>query len=302
VPPSAPSPPAAAPPVAPPAPATVIPPIPASLPASAPAPTLVAEPSQLSNDEAIAALIFPEPPRPAGSPPPEPLPPPVPTAVPVAVSLPPFVTAATAPKSDPGAAAATESASPPVHMPESEPKTKIEATATAPAAEFAADLAAAASTAPAVSLPTAKAEPLQLQAFQLPQEPSKDSKESLPTQEKSAQKDESDKTPAAPQATLNSNLEITGQHSGGKINVADNNGKPSLEKESAEAKRNIAQSLKGLFDSVDGAISGLTAIGLEAMHSDDIETVGAVMKQTKALKSLRESVVTLSKDWQKTID
>gem|GEM_PF-607087 len=317
------------------APATVVPPIPASLPASAPAPTLVAEPSQLSNDEAIAALIFPEPPRPAGSPAPPPLPPQVPTAVPVAVSLPPFVTAGAQsqnqPQSQPqnqaqnqtqsqaptptpapaqtpspnpttaadpaqaetAASAPTSAPGPePVHMPEAEAPVKVEATA-GPAAEFAADLASAS----ALSMPSAKAEVVQWQAFP--------AGETAAAPEKSAAREESqsDQAQTAPKASpTNSNLEITGQHSGGKINVADNNGKPSLEKESAEAKRNIAQSLKGLFDSLDGAISGLTAVGLEAMHSDDIDTVSSVMKQTKALKSLRESVVTLSKDWQKTIE
>ncbi|MBS1998881.1 MAG: hypothetical protein JSS86_21295, partial [Cyanobacteria bacterium SZAS LIN-2] len=263
------------------------PPIPASLPISAPAPTLVAEPSQLSEDEAIAALIFPEPPRPAGSPPPEPAPPPVPTPVPVpvAVSLPPFVTAAAAPppeapkpapEAPPAPAAAAEPAPEPMpapapvparahlreypNQPVFQPRTQ-EAEAPAPAA------APVPSPAP-VSSP-APAEP----------EPPKPASEST-----------------------NHSLEITGQHSGGKDKVSDTNGKPSLEKEAADARRNIAGSLKGLFESVDGAISGLTAVGLEAMHSDDIETVSAVMKQTKALKALRESVVALSKDWQKAIE
>jgi hypothetical protein len=39
---------------------------------------------------------------------------------------------------------------------------------------------------------------------------------------------------------------------------------------------------------------------MTAMHSDDLETVSAVMKQTKSLKGFRDSVVALSKDWQKT--
>ena len=81
--------------------------------------------------------------------------------------------------------------------------------------------------------------------------------------------------------------------------AAQNNGHSDLAKETAEAKANIAQSLKGLFESVDKAISQLTAIGMEAMHADDLTTVSDVMKQTKSLKSFRDSVVGLSKDWQK---
>jgi hypothetical protein len=75
-----------------------------------------------------------------------------------------------------------------------------------------------------------------------------------------------------------------------------------LNREMTQAKGQIAQSLKVLFDSLDGAIKGLTAVGLEAMHNDDIDTVSAVMKQTKNLKALRDSVVGISKDWQKSIE
>ncbi|MBU6451362.1 MAG: hypothetical protein KGS72_06265 [Cyanobacteria bacterium REEB67] len=75
-----------------------------------------------------------------------------------------------------------------------------------------------------------------------------------------------------------------------------------LDREMTQAKGQIAQSLKGLFDSLDGAIKGLTAVGLEAMSNDDIDTVSAVMKQTKNLKALRDSVVGISKEWQKSIE
>lgn len=69
----------------------------------------------------------------------------------------------------------------------------------------------------------------------------------------------------------------------------------------AEVNRNIAKSIKALFDTVDASIHELTQAGVEAMHDDDIEKVGEVMKQSKTLKKLRESIVQLSKDWQKSI-
>lgn len=69
----------------------------------------------------------------------------------------------------------------------------------------------------------------------------------------------------------------------------------------AEVNRNIAKSIKALFDTVDTSIHELTQAGVEAMHDDDIERVGEVMKQSKTLKKLRESIVQLSKDWQKSI-
>lgn len=69
----------------------------------------------------------------------------------------------------------------------------------------------------------------------------------------------------------------------------------------AEVNRNIAKSIKALFDTVDASIHELTQAGVEAMHDDDIERVGEVMKQSKTLKKLRESIVQLSKDWQKSI-
>ncbi len=79
-------------------------------------------------------------------------------------------------------------------------------------------------------------------------------------------------------------------------------GKVSIEKETAENNRKVAHALKGLFDSVDSSISTLNALGVEAMNADDIQAVSNVMKQVKTLKVLRDGIVQLSKDWQKSIE
>jgi len=79
-------------------------------------------------------------------------------------------------------------------------------------------------------------------------------------------------------------------------------GKVSIEKETAENNRKVAHALKGLFDSVDASISALNALGVEAMNADDIQAVSNVMKQSKTLKVLRDGIVQLSKDWQKSIE
>jgi hypothetical protein len=75
-----------------------------------------------------------------------------------------------------------------------------------------------------------------------------------------------------------------------------------LEKEVAENNRKVAHSIKSLFDSVDGSITSLKTIGLEAMNQDDISAVSDIMKQTKTLKVLRDGIVQLSKDWQKSLE
>lgn len=75
----------------------------------------------------------------------------------------------------------------------------------------------------------------------------------------------------------------------------------NIEKEAAEANRKVAHAIKNLFDTVDSSISGLTALGVDAMHNDDIAAVGEIMKHTKGLKALRDSMVQLSKEWQKNL-
>lgn len=82
---------------------------------------------------------------------------------------------------------------------------------------------------------------------------------------------------------------------------SDRNIGRDIEKEAAEANRKVAHAIKNLFDTVDGSISGLTQMGVEAMHNDDIAAVGEIMKHTKGLKALRDSMVQLSKDWQKNL-
>lgn len=78
--------------------------------------------------------------------------------------------------------------------------------------------------------------------------------------------------------------------------------KADLEKEAAENNRKVAHAIKNLFDSVDGSILSLKTIGLEAMNQDDIGAVSDIMKQTKTLKVLRDGIVQLSKDWQKSLE
>jgi hypothetical protein len=38
------------------------------------------------------------------------------------------------------------------------------------------------------------------------------------------------------------------------------------------------------------------------MKADDIAAVGSIMRQTKTLKVLRDGIVQLSKDWQKSLE
>lgn len=70
----------------------------------------------------------------------------------------------------------------------------------------------------------------------------------------------------------------------------------------AEINRKIAHAIKNLFDTVDTSIHGLTSLGVEAMHEDDLAAVSSIMKQTKTLKGLRDGIVQLSKDWQKSLE
>lgn len=71
--------------------------------------------------------------------------------------------------------------------------------------------------------------------------------------------------------------------------------------DTGEISRNVARSIKNLFDTVDTSISSLTQMGVDAMHADDIEKVGEIMRHTKTLKALREGIVQISKDWQKSL-
>jgi hypothetical protein len=70
----------------------------------------------------------------------------------------------------------------------------------------------------------------------------------------------------------------------------------------AEINRKVAHGIKNLFDTVDTSIHSLTALGVEAMHDDDLAAVSSIMKQTKTLKGLRDGIVQLSKDWQKSLE
>lgn len=196
-----------------------------------PAMTFVAQPANLSDDDAIAALIFPAPPdeQPAET-------------APESVSLPP----------PPAPAPQAPQPSPPAAAPE--------AAAPTPAPQYGAQSASSPWVGP-------NGEPARVP------------------------------TPSRTSIEMNT---LTTRSDNGE--GAKNNGQSSLEKETAEANTSIAQSLKGLFDSVDHAINGLTAVGMAAMHADDLNTVSAVMKQTKSLKTFRDSVVALSKDWQKAND
>lgn len=76
----------------------------------------------------------------------------------------------------------------------------------------------------------------------------------------------------------------------------------NADKDIAENNRKVAHAIKNLFDSVDSSISALTAVGVDAMKADDIAAVGAIMRQTKTLKVLRDGIVQLSKDWQKSLE
>jgi hypothetical protein len=70
----------------------------------------------------------------------------------------------------------------------------------------------------------------------------------------------------------------------------------------ADINRKVAHGIKNLFDTVDTSIHSLTALGVEAMHDDDLAAVSSIMKQTKTLKGLRDGIVQLSKDWQKSLE
>jgi len=76
----------------------------------------------------------------------------------------------------------------------------------------------------------------------------------------------------------------------------------NADKDIAENNRKVAHAIKNLFDSVDSSISALTAVGVDAMKADDIAAVGSIMRQTKTLKVLRDGIVQLSKDWQKSLE
>jgi hypothetical protein len=76
----------------------------------------------------------------------------------------------------------------------------------------------------------------------------------------------------------------------------------NADKDIAENNRKVAHAIKNLFDSVDSSITALTAVGVDAMKADDIAAVGAIMRQTKTLKVLRDGIVQLSKDWQKSLE
>lgn len=73
------------------------------------------------------------------------------------------------------------------------------------------------------------------------------------------------------------------------------------EKNTTEISRKVAHSIKNLFDTLDGSIASLTKLGVEAMHRDDIDGVQEIMRHAKTLKTLRDGVVQISKDWQKTL-
>jgi hypothetical protein len=76
----------------------------------------------------------------------------------------------------------------------------------------------------------------------------------------------------------------------------------NADKDIAENNRKVAHAIKNLFDSVDSSITALTAVGVDAMKADDIAAVGSIMRQTKTLKVLRDGIVQLSKDWQKSLE
>jgi hypothetical protein len=229
--------------------------------ALAPARTFVAQPSQLSNDDAIAALIFPAPPgeRPAQG----------------------TITQSSAPvfAVTPGPVYAAE-----------EPAPLREAS---PASTEVPETWAQSHPDPAVGMtgseaPVREAAPAE-EAAPPPASPS--SPWIGPNGE-----------PARVPSPSQTSMEIPRETRGQSNDAMNNNGQPVLTREAAENRAKIAQSLKGLFDTVDSAINGLTAVGMTAMHADDLVTVSAVMKQTKSLKCLRDGVVALSKDWQKTVD
>ncbi|MBP6744285.1 hypothetical protein KA344_03585 [bacterium] len=76
----------------------------------------------------------------------------------------------------------------------------------------------------------------------------------------------------------------------------------NTDKDIAENNRRVAHAIKNLFDSVDTSITALTAVGVDAMKADDISAVSSIMRQTKTLKVLRDGIVQLSKDWQKSLE
>ncbi|MBP9091620.1 hypothetical protein KBI23_11360 [bacterium] len=76
----------------------------------------------------------------------------------------------------------------------------------------------------------------------------------------------------------------------------------NTDKDIAENNRRVAHAIKNLFDSVDTSITALTTVGVDAMKADDIAAVSSIMRQTKTLKVLRDGIVQLSKDWQKSLE
>lgn len=76
----------------------------------------------------------------------------------------------------------------------------------------------------------------------------------------------------------------------------------NTDKDIAENNRRVAHAIKNLFDSVDTSIAALTTVGVDAMKADDIAAVSSIMRQTKTLKVLRDGIVQLSKDWQKSLE
>ncbi len=251
-------------------------------PAMAPARTFVAEPGNHANDEAIAALIFPAPPgqepAPAGA------------AADQAPSAPVEPAQADHDQASPPEYHQTSPAEYEQAQPEPEPEPEPaptpppapaavqayeEVQAPEPAAIAAPVVAPVAAPVAAPLAASAQAQALQASPWIGPNgEPAR-----MPTPSQTSLE-------IPPQAKMENNQ------------AHGNNGQSNLDKMAADAKANIAQSLQTLFATVDGAISGLTAVGMTAMHEDDLNTVSAVMKQTKSLKGFRDSVVALSKDWQ----
>lgn len=83
--------------------------------------------------------------------------------------------------------------------------------------------------------------------------------------------------------------------------TAEEQPQKNYEKDTADISRNVARSIKQLFDTVDASINSLTQLGVEAMHADDIDKVSEIMRHAKTLKNLREGIVHISKEWQKSL-
>ena len=98
--------------------------------------------------------------------------------------------------------------------------------------------------------------------------------------------------PAQPQIQVHSASSLSPKWEGGTGAAA----------QAGEINRKVAHAIKSLFDTVDNSIHSLTSLGVEAMHDDDLAAVSSIMKQTKTLKGLRDGIVQLSKDWQKSLE